>query len=70
MTTTYTPIRDAVEMTGIGGPIRLDFEACDALLGIYLNAGAARDFNALHTALVAAGGIPWRDKPLAERVAA
>ena len=56
--TSYAPIPDAVEMISLGGPVRLSHAQCDQLLGIFMEAGAVRDFNALADALEASGGVP------------
>lgn len=58
--TLYWAEGERVCMAGVGGPVYLDHAQADQLLGIYHEAGAARDFNALHDALVEAGGVGWR----------
>lgn len=57
---TYTPTPSGVDMISEGGPVSMTLEQADQLLGIYLKAGAASEFNALHDAICAhPDGIPW-----------
>lgn len=57
--TRYWAEGDRIVMAGIGGPVYLDHGQADQLLVIWHQAGADEDFDALHDALVKAGGIPW-----------
>lgn len=56
--TSYLLDGDAVVMVTKDGPVRLTHMMRERLLDIYQEAEAAKAFNSLHDAHVAAGGVP------------